>query len=93
MEEQTMRTILLAAIGFTVLLVDVPAWARVEVAVFGVLFAALAYALDESIKDVVRRMLDSGLRRNDGLGRNDGRSGNDATKASAKSPASRPAAF
>ena len=87
MEEHSMRTILVAAVGFAGLLAVVPAWARAEVALFGVLFGALAYALDESVRAAVRRVLDSGP------SRNDARSvGNDATKAAAKSPASHRAA-
>ena len=79
-EEQTMRTIVLAAAGLAVLLVFAPEWARTEVLVFAALIAMLAYAVDGNVRDVVRRILDSGLRRND------------ARKARAKSPASRRAA-
>ena len=42
MEERTMRTMILAAIGLAVLLAVVPQWARVEVAMFGIAFGVLS---------------------------------------------------
>ncbi len=74
-EEESMRTILVAVVGFAVLMAFVPAWARFEVTAFAVAFAALAYALDENVRGAIRRVLDSGLRRDD------------SRKARAKSPA------
>lgn len=85
-EQNTMRAILVAVIGFAVVLVAVPAWARVEVALFALVFGALVCLLDENVRDAMRRVVGSRLRGNGTA------SGNEATKAEAKSPAARRAA-
>jgi hypothetical protein len=82
-----MRTVVVALAGFGLLLAFVPAWATVEVSLFGGVFGALVWALDEEVKDVMRRMLGSRLRGNDTDTQND------VTKAGAKSPAERRAAI
>ena len=63
--EQVWPTLLIAALGFALLAVMLPDWARAEVLGFGVVFAALVVMLDDDVRDALRRSLDSGLRRND----------------------------
>jgi hypothetical protein len=81
-----MRTLILAAIGFAGLLVTVPQWARFEVAVFGIAFGVLTYALDANVRSAVCEMLGLPRRRDDAAGEEN------ATKAREKSPAARRAA-
>ena len=85
--EQVWPTLLLAGVGFGLLAAALPEWARVEVALFGVIFASLVIAIDEDIRHALRVFLDSCLRRNDaGVRRNDAKS------KPAKAPASHRAA-
>ena len=53
-EEQSLRTLALAAAGFAALVLAVPEWARVGVAVFGALVAVLAYAVDPAVRAALR---------------------------------------
>ena len=85
MQEQSLRTITLAAVGFVALLVAVPEWARVGVIVFALVFGWLAYAVDASVREAVWCVLDSPRRSppsNDTAAKSTG----------AKSPAARRAA-
>jgi len=63
--EHVWPTLLTAAIGFGLLAAALPEWARVEVALFGVIFGGLVIAIDEDIRHALRVFLDSCLRRND----------------------------
>ena len=81
-----MRTVILAAIGFAVLLVMIPQWARCEVAMFGIAFGVLTYAVDASVRGALREMLGLPQRRSAVSGEEA------ATTAREKSPAQRRAA-
>ena len=73
-------TLLVTAVGFAALAVAMPEWARVEIAGFGVVFAALVVAIDDDIRYALLRALDACLRRHD------------TTSKPAKAPASSRAA-
>jgi hypothetical protein len=78
--EQVWPTLLVTAVGFGMLAAALPEWARMEIALFGVIFASLVVAIDEDIRHALRVFLDACLRRHD-------------TKSKpAKAPASRRAA-
>ena len=53
-EEQPLRAVTLAALGFAALMVAVPEWARVGVIVFGAVVAALTYAVDPGVRRALR---------------------------------------
>jgi hypothetical protein len=80
MKEQTTRTLALAITGFAALLVAAPDWARGGLLVFAGIYAVIVYAVDQEVRNALRRPLDSRLR------------GNDTRRAEAKSPAARRAA-
>ena len=84
--EQLWLTLAIAAIGFAILALAVPEWARLEVLVFGAIYGLLVVAMDDDVRDALRRSLDSRPRGNDSTRRND------TTSARAKAPASRRAA-
>jgi hypothetical protein len=76
-EEQPVRTIMLAIAGFAALMIALPDWARLEVAAFAALFAGLAYLVDPDLRGALRFGREFRPR---------------ATKAPAKRPAARRAA-
>ena len=82
MEEQSLRTVALAAVGFVALLVAVPEWARAGVVVFGAIYAVLVYVLDANVRSWI-----PDHRRRSGV-RDD-----TVTSPRAKSPAARRAAI
>jgi hypothetical protein len=52
--EQVWPTLLLAAVGFGLLSAAVPAWARLEVLLFGALFAVLVVLFDDDVRQAFR---------------------------------------
>ena len=52
--EETLATVLLALAGVAALVVSVPEWAQMEVLVFVAVFAAIAVAVDDDIRDALR---------------------------------------
>ena len=103
MQEQTMRTLGLATVGFAALLVAAPDWARGGLLVFAAIFGALVYVLDANVRSWIpdhRRssgVRDDTARRNSGVRDDTGRRNSgvrdDATTAGGKSPAGHRAAI
>ena len=108
MEEQSLRTLTLAVVGFVALLIAVPEWARAGVIVFGAIYAVLVYVLDPNVRNWIpdhrrnsgvrddtrrRSGVRDDTRRRSGV-RDDTRYRGDSalTSARAKSPAGRRAA-
>ena len=84
--EQVWPTLLVSALGFGMLAIAVPEWARFEVVLFGMAFGGLVAIVDGDMRDALLRALDACLRRHDNVRRDDTKS------APAKAPASRRAA-
>lgn len=54
-QEETLRTVIVAAAGFLALYFAVPEWARDGVMVFGALYCALVVAIDADVRALFLR--------------------------------------